>query len=95
MSDSPPPRDSSAPASESSSAPAPHRRVLPARARVGGAVRERQRVSRAVLLADPRGAAAGDEAERDAGEAVRDRLFRACSGRIVPLRDAEGDGETN
>jgi len=51
MSDSPPPRDSSAPASESSSAPAPHRRVLPARARVGGAVRERQRASRAVLLA--------------------------------------------
>jgi L-threonylcarbamoyladenylate synthase len=51
--------------------------------------------ARAVLLADPRGAAAGDEAERDAGEAVRDRLFRACSGRIVPLRDAEGDGETN
>ncbi len=51
MSDSPPLRDSSAPASESSSAPAPHRRVLPARARVGGAVRERQRASRAVLLA--------------------------------------------
>ena len=51
MSDSPPPRDSAAPASESSSAPAPHRRVLPARARVGGAVRERQRASRAVLLA--------------------------------------------
>ena len=52
MSDSPPPpRDSSAPASESSSAPAPRRRVLPARARVGGAVRERQRASRAVLLA--------------------------------------------
>ena len=40
----------------------------------------------AVLLADPRGAGAGAGAGGDAGdtgEAVRDRLYRACSGRVV------------
>jgi L-threonylcarbamoyladenylate synthase len=36
----------------------------------------------AVLLADPRGAAAGGAGEEDAREAVRDRLFRACSGKV-------------
>jgi hypothetical protein len=49
--------------------------------------------ARAVLLADPRGAApgSGDGGGGDAGdtgEAVRDRLFRACSGRVVALEEA-------
>ena len=62
--------------------------------------------ARAVLLADPRGAApggggggggGGDAGDAgDTGEAVRDRLFRACSGRVVALEEAEGGsaGET-